>query len=108
MEEASRSNYEDLLGIMNTAVEAVQDAGAYDQLTLYNGVFMFLYDQRANMAMVNVDETAVLELMDLVVERARSLTVQKDQSKKLQQEMLVNYEKYRQAIEQSYDTAERS
>ncbi len=108
VEEASRSNYEDLLGIMNTAVEAVQDAGAYDQLTLYNGVFMFLYDQRANMAMVNVDETAVLELMDLVVERARSLTVQKEQSKKLQQEMVDNYEIYRQAIERAYDAAERS
>lgn len=108
VEEASRGNYEELIDIMNTAVDAVQDAGAYDQLTLYNGIFMFLYDQRANMAMVNVDETAVLELMDLVMERAESLTVQKDQSKKLQQEMLDNYEKYRQAIEQSYDTAERS
>lgn len=108
VEEASRDNYEELLGIMNTAVEAVQDAGAYDQLTLYNGVFVFLYDQRTNMAMVNVDETMVLELMDLVVDRARSLTVQKDQSKKLQQMMLDKYESYRQAIEQSYDTEERS
>lgn len=108
VEEASRDNYEELLGIMSTAVEAVQDAGAYDQLTLYNGVFVFLYDQRTNMAMVNVDETMVLELMDLVVDRARSLTVQKDQSKKLQQMMLDKYESYRQAIEQSYDTEERS
>lgn len=108
VEEASRDDFEELIGIMNAAVEDVQNAGAYDQLTLYNGIFMLLYDRRANMAMVNVDETMVLGLMDLVVDRARSLTVQKDQSKKLQQEMLDHYEVYRQAIEQAYDAAERS
>lgn len=108
VEEASRNDYEALFQVIEAALDDVDGAGAYDQLTLYNGTFMLLYDQRSQMVSVNVDEATVLDLLDTVYNSAKSLSVQKDQSKKLQQEIVDNYETYREAIERAYDAAERS
>ena len=108
VEEASRNDYDALFQVIEAALDDVEGAGAYDQLTLYNGTFMLLYDQRYQMVSVNVDEATVLDLLDTVYNSAKSLSVQKDQSKKLQQEIVDNYETYREMIEQAYDAAERS
>ena len=108
VEEASRNDYETLFQTIEAALDDVEGAGAYDQLTLYNGTFMLLYDQRSQMVSVNIDEATVLELLDTVYSSAKSLSVQKDQSKKLQQEIVDNYKTYREAIERAYDAAERS
>lgn len=108
VEEASRNDYETLFQTIDAALEDVEGAGPYDQLTLYNGTFMLLYDQRYQMVSVNMDEDAVLNLFDTVYSNAKSLSVQKAQSKKLQQEIVDNYESYREAIERAYDDAERS
>ena len=108
VEEASRNDYEALFQVIESALDDVEGAGAYDQLTLYNGTFMLLYDQRYQMVSVNVDEATVLDLLDTVYNSAKSLSVQKDQSKKLQQEIVDNYETYREMIELAYDAAERS
>ena len=108
VEEASRNDYEALFQTIEAALDDVEGAGAYDQLTLYNGTFMLLYDQRSQMVSVNVDEATVLDLLDTVYNSAKSLSVQKDQSKKLQQEIVDNYQTYREAIERAYDAAERS
>ena len=108
VEEASRNDYEALFQVIEAALDDVEGAGAYDQLTLYNGTFMLLYDQRSQMVSVSVDETKVLGLLDTVYNSAKLLSVQKDQSKKLQQEIVDNYEAYREAIERAYDAAERS
>ena len=108
VDEASKNNYETLFDTVGTALLDVENAGSYDKLTLYNSTFMLLYDQRLEMAAVNVDERAVLELMDRVYESAMKLPVQKNQSKKLQQEITDNYQAYREAIERAYDAAERS
>ncbi len=108
MEEESRNDYEALIQTIEAALDDVEGAGAYDQLTLYNGTFMLLYDQRSQMVSVDVDEATVLDLLDTVYNSAKSLSVQKDQSKKLQQEIVDNYETYREAIERAYDAAERS
>ena len=67
---------------------------------------MLLYDQRSSMAQVNVDEQQILSLMDEVNSLAKNLSVQKEQSKKLQNEIIDNYEKYRQAIERAYTNSE--
>lgn len=109
LEEASRDNYEALFETIGTAIDEVEGAGAYDQLTLYNSVVMLLYDQRDTMASLKVDKGAVLDLLDTVYESASFLSVQKEQSKKLQQEILDKYATYREAIERAYDNAaERS
>lgn len=108
VEEASKSNYVQLLDTINSVLTDVKDAGAYDQLTLYNGTFMLLYDQRMSIASVNVDETEVLELFENVYTDASSLSVQKDASKKLQNEIKDNYNEYRAAIERAYNNLEDS
>lgn len=106
VEEASRENYEQLLAEIENTLPDVEDVGAYDQLAFYNGTFMLLYDQRTNMVQVNVNQENVLSLLDTVCSRAERLTVQKEQSKILQQEMADNYASYREAIERAYTNAE--
>ncbi len=106
VEEASKENYDELFGVIEQAKNDVKDAGAYDQLTLYNSVFMLLYDQRSSMAQVNVDKQQILDMYDDLYESASGLTVQKEQSQKLQDEILDKYEEYKQAIERTYTNAE--
>lgn len=106
VEEASKENYEQLIESIGDTLAEVDDAGAYDKLTFYNGVFMLLYDQRTNMEQVNVEQDKILELMDRVYEKASGLTVQKAQSQQLQAEILDNYDDYREAIQRTYTNAE--
>ena len=105
MEEASKEDYDTLFNTIYTALEDVKTAGAYDQLTLYNGTFMLLYDQRANMVSVNVVQDDILSLLDTVYNSADSLTVQKEQSTKLKNEILDNYAAYRDAIIRMFTNA---
>ncbi len=102
VEEASKEDYDELLGLVENTLDEVQNLGAYDQLSFYNSAFMLIYDQRVSMAQVNVDMNRVLELYDEVYKRAEDLTVQKEQSRKLQNEILQFYEEYRAAIERSF------
>lgn len=106
VEEASKENYEQLLDQINDTLIEVEDSGAYDKLTFYNGVFMLLYDQRTNMEQVNVDQDKILTLLNCVYEKASELTVQKEQSQQLQREILDNYDNYREAIQRTYTNAE--
>ena len=106
VEEASKENYEQLLDQIGDTLTEVEDSGAYDKLTFYNGVFMLLYDQRTNMEQVNVDQDKILTLLDRVYEKTSELTVQKEQSQQLQGEILDNYDNYREAIQRTYTNAE--
>lgn len=106
VEEASKEDYDTLFSTIYVALEDVKTAGAYDQLTLYNGTFMLLYDQRANMVSVNVEQQDILDLMDTVYNSADLLTVQKEQSTKLKNEILDNYASYRDAIIRIFTNAE--
>lgn len=106
VEEASKENYEELFAAIRQAFQDVEDAGAYDQLSLYNGTVMLLYDQRMSMVSVNVEEDLVLGLLETAYDSARDITVQKEQSKKLQQEIVDNYEVYKEAMERAYINAE--
>lgn len=102
VEEASKANYDSLIKTIEKALGDVKNAGAYDQLTLYNGTFMLLYDQRVNMASVNVEQSSIQQLLKKVYNAADSLTVQKEQSKNLQREILSKYKTYDAAIERAY------
>lgn len=106
VEEASKDNFDILFETIESALSSVENAGAYDQLSLYNGTFMLLYDQRNNIVQVNVEQEEVLTLLEKVRDRAAALTVQKEQSQKLQQEILDNYDTYREAIERAYRNAQ--
>lgn len=106
VEEASKENYEQLLESIGETLAEVEDAGAYDKLTFYNGVFMLLYDQRTNMEQVNVEQEKILDLMDQIYKKTSELSVQKAQSQQLQSEILDNYQDYREAIQRTYTNAE--
>lgn len=106
VEEASRDNYENLFSTIENTLADVQSAGAYNQLSLYNGIFMLLYDQRSSMVQVKVEQNEITDLMDNVYDDAKNLTVQKEQSQKLQQEIMEHYDTYRQAIIRAYTNAE--
>ncbi len=58
------------------------------------------------MVQVNVDKASVLGLLETVYQKADALTVQKEQSQKLQREIVDNYDDYREAIERAYTNAE--
>lgn len=105
IDEASEENYEELLGVISDVIDEIQiitDANLYDKLVAYNGVFMLLYDQRTDMAQINVDKNTVLNLLDDIYHSASALNVKKDQTKKLQSEIVDNYSGYREAIERAY------
>lgn len=106
VEEAAKEDYDVLFETIYTALDNVKTANQYDQLTLYNGAFMLLYDQRASMVSVNVGQEEVLELLDTVYNSASSLAVQKEQSMKLKNEIVDKYASYREAIIRAYTNAE--
>ena len=103
VEEASKGDYEALLETVRNALGDVSGAGAYDQLSMYHSIFLLLYDQREQMAQVNVAQEDVLELFDRVHASAEVLTVQKEQSQKLQQTIRDKYEQYKKEIITRYE-----
>lgn len=105
VKEASRDDFTELFAMIKSTMNAVDGAGAYDQLTLYNGVFMLIYDQTNDLASVNMDEQTVLSLFDGVYNKAMALNVNKAQAKEKQKEIRDHYEDYREAIERAYDNA---
>lgn len=111
VEEASKENYNELFTVISQAlrdVKEIEGASTYDQLSLYNGVFLLLYDQRYNMVSIAMEQDKILSLLDQVYNSAKSLTVQKEQSKRLQQQIIDNYQGYRKAIIRAYtNTQER-
>lgn len=106
VKEASKENYENLFTTINQTLSSVKTAGAYDQLSFYNAVFMLLYDQRSNIAQVNISQNEVLNILDTVYKEANGLTVQKEQSLNLKKEIIDNYDTYRQAVIRTYINAE--
>ena len=106
VEEASKENYDELFSSIDEAIELVTDSNAYDQLTLYNGVVMFLYDQRNLMAQVNVPRESVISLYNRIYERSKNLTVLKEQSLRLQDEILSKQDEFLDAINRSYVSVE--
>jgi serine/threonine-protein kinase len=106
VEEASKENYESLFETLNNAMTDVKEASPYDQLTLYNGIFMLLYDQRSSMVSVKVPEDEVITLFDSVYQGASNVTVQKEISKGVQKEIVDNYIEYKEAIQRAYSNAE--
>ena len=106
VEEETKQNNDNLFTTINQTLSSVKTAGAYDQLSFYNAVFMLLYDQRSNIAQVNISQNEVLNILDTVYKEANGLTVQKEQSLNLKKEIIDNYDTYRQAVIRTYINAE--
>ena len=108
VDEADKSNYEQLFTEISSRINSIQEEGPYNKLTLYSVVFNMLYMERKNMAQLGVSETQVLTLFDDVYNRAMALNPNKSQAQALQNEMRSNYSVYRAAIEAAYTTQKRS
>lgn len=108
VDEADKSNYEQLFTEIGDRIDSIQEEGPYNKLTLYNVVFNMLYAERKNMAQLSVSETQVLNLFDDVYRRAMALNPNKSQAQALRSEMDTNYSGYRTAIETAYTMQERS
>lgn len=107
VEEASKKEYEALLETVRDALGDVSGMGAYDQLSMYHSIFLLLYDQREQMAQVNVAQEDILEIFDRVHASASALTVQKKQSQKLKQTITDKYEQYKKDIITKYVNMEK-
>lgn len=106
VQDPSKATYEELLSTIESAMVDVEDSGTYDKLTLYNGAFMLLYDQRMNMVSTNVDKSRILNLLDDIHDKARALPESpKEQTKKLQAEIDCYYDEYKTAIERAYENS---
>lgn len=108
VDEADKSNYEQLFTEIGSRISSIQEEGPYNKLTLYSVVFNMLYMERKNMAQLGVSEIQVLNLFDDVYNRAMALNPNKSQAQALQNEMRSNYSVYRATIETAYTTQERS
>lgn len=104
--DPNQADYVKLFQTIDGELNNIKKEGYYDQLMLYNSVFMLLFDQRGKLASY-IEEIEVLDLFDKTYEEAVSLDVDKKWSQKLQDEMKENYEEYRYKIELAYDAAER-
>lgn len=102
VEEASKGNYDVLLSQIDQTIESIKSAGAYDQLSLYNGVFLLINDQRTNMALTGVREEDLYRILTKITDNTAALVVQKSQSKALQDEILANVNETIQAVNRSY------
>ncbi|MBQ6574809.1 MAG: serine/threonine protein kinase [Lachnospiraceae bacterium] len=108
VEEADKSNYEQLFSEINSRIDSIQESGTYNKLALYHTVFITLHDRRQEMAQLNVSSSDVLELFDDVYKKAAALTPNKTQAQEMQLEMTSHYKEYRASIENTFTAKERS
>ena len=108
-DEASRKDFEELFQTIQNTMEKVEGAGQYDQLMLYTCTFRLLHEEnvRKSLASVGYARDAVLDLFDDVYQKAEALSVNKTKSRQLQDEILKNYQKYREDIVNAYVTKQR-
>ena len=108
VEEASKNDYDELFEIINSSLEDVKGASVYDQLSLYNAVFMLMYDQRFYMVQVDIEQSKVLSMIDKIYANTKSIKgMIRDRSEELRKEIMDNYSSYSDAIVRAYNNAER-
>lgn len=104
--EPGKQEYTEVIDSINKTIDDFAESSAHDKLIFCNGAFMFLHDQRINMASVNVDKTEILQLLAKIKNKASDQNVNKERSVKLKNEILDNYDAYRMDIERAYDNDE--
>lgn len=114
VEEVSLDDYEELLDVVKKSIEDVGNYNQYNQLSLYNSVVMLLHDQCDSMRSVGVEQYEITDIMNDIFAKTKNITVQKEQSQKLQREILgekgndgkfMNEKMYLEAINRCYVNA---
>ena len=105
VEEASSNDFDELLTLLKETADSIENAGAYDKLTLYNGIFMLIYDQRVNLATVKYDQNKIYSLLEDIRINSENINANKIQSQKLKEEIMGNYNSYKEAVARAYENA---
>ena len=92
-----------ILDCMKKDMKLVHGGSAYEQLSLYHVIFVFLMDQKDSMVQTGIPREDVLQLYDQAVWKAEKLTVHKKASEKLKKEIRDHKFLYRKAIEETYE-----
>ena len=100
--EVTLLDYERLLDEIRGTKESLKGVSLYERLSYDHCVFCLLYDQRASLCDVQVNEDEVLDLFDEAVSDAKGMTVEKEVSVRLRDEILDHCEMYRSAIVHAY------
>lgn len=105
--EASSNEYKQLFKEVDEIMDLAPSAGSYDQLTLYNSLFLLIHDQRNLLANARIPEDQILNLYNRIFDKAKAIVVQKKPSKRLQKEIVSNYHNYYESIRRSYRNEEK-
>ncbi len=105
--EASSNEYKQLFKEVDEIMDLAPSAGSYDQLTLYNSLFLLIHDQRNLLANARIPEDQILNLYNRIFDKAKAIVVQKKPSQRLQKEIVSNYHNYYESIRRSYRNEEK-
>lgn len=111
--DIQKENYEELLESFNTCLNNLENYegsdASYVKLMIFQEVFNFLNTYRNSLATCKVDENTVLSLLDTVYSKANELAPTAEESIKIRNDILDNYNGYKDSIETTYsNAAERS
>ncbi|MCF0142746.1 MAG: serine/threonine protein kinase [Parasporobacterium sp.] len=105
IEEPSAQKYRELLDSVYGAVNGLEEepeAADFDRLSLYSAVSSLLYDQRSGFRASGIEKEEILKLLKTVRDSAEGLTVTKEQNIALREQILSQYEEYKEAVEKTY------
>ena len=109
-DEATVNDYRELFNVIETTIDSLENddgANGADKLTLCNSAFFMIYDERINLAKLGYDQTEVLAMFDRLKEKAGEIPANKEQNKKMLDEIQVNHESCRESIINAYKNAEK-
>lgn len=106
VKEPTKEYYEQFIDSLTQCLGDVEqyegEEAAYLQLTMYREIFYLLHEQRKGLAVTDVDEGTVLELLSDIGLKVETLTVTQEKSIEIQEDILSLYETYIQDVERSY------
>lgn len=110
-QEVSRAGFDELISQISGVLKAMDNKNdsfitQYDQMAAYNGIFCLLYELRTSMAKVGVDEDKVLGILRQIYENTVHVTLNKQKSKRLKEEIENRYSDYKEAIERAYENVQ--
>lgn len=112
VKEPTKDDYDKLLVSLTDCIENMEeydyDDEAYIKLTMYNEIANLLNDHRKGFASAGVEQHEVLDILETVYDKAKSISVTQQASIKLQDSIREHYSEYVSNIETSYtNTQER-
>ena len=111
--DIQKKDYDELLKSFSKCLNNLENYknndASYVKLTIFQEIFNFLNTYRNSLATCKVDEQTVLSLLDMVYSKTNTLAPTAEESIKIRDTILNNYNSYKESIETTYaNVAERS